>query len=344
MQQMRAVTLSGYIEVAQAVGLDGARMLRQAGISLDSLEDTENRLPAGAVVRLLERSAEESGCESFGLLMAERRTFASLGPVSLLLERLPNLRSVVRASIVFQRHLNDVVAIALEDDDDTSMVKLDLWPEYWGAQMLDLLVGIAFQVLVGASGGRWKPACVHTMRKAPDDLAVWRRLFAAPVEFEANFSGFSCESAALQIPNPLADEAMAHNAHQLLRLLPLTSGPEPIGDKVRRTISLLLPSGRATVDQVAAQLGLSARSLQRRLDDEGLQFAELLSGVRQELATAYLTNSARPVTSVAALLGYSSPSSFTRWFAGTFGVAPQVWRANQRDHGRNGGPPPVWRR
>jgi AraC-like DNA-binding protein len=343
MQQMRAVTLSGYIEVANSVGLDGARMLRQAGIALEALEDPENRLPAGAVVRLLDRSAEESGCESFGLLMAERRTFASLGPVSLLLERLPNMRAVVRASIVFQRHLNDVVTISLEDHDETCLVKLDLWPEYWGAQMIDLLVGIAYQVTTGASGGRWKPACVHTMRKAPDDLTVWRRMFPAPVEFEDNFTGFSNSSASMLIPNPLADEAMARNAHNLLRLLPLTSGPEPIGDKVRRTISLLLPSGRATVDQVAAQLGLSSRSLQRRLDEEGLQFGELLSGVRQELATAYLANSSRPVTSVAALLGYSSPSSFTRWFAGSFGVAPQAWRATHRDRARTG-PPPVWRR
>lgn len=343
MQQMRAVTLSGYIEVANAVGLDGARMLRQAGITLESLGHPENRLPASAVVRLLERSAEESGCESFGLLMAERRTFASLGPVSLLLERLPHLRAVVRTAMVFQRHLNDVVTIDIEDVDDTSLIKLDLWPEYWGAQMLDLLVGIAYQVLSGASGNRWRPSCVHTMRKEPGELSVWRRMFPMAIEFEANFSGFSCSSASMQIPNPLADEAMARNAHHLLRLLPLASGPEPIGDRVRRTISLLLPSGRATVDQVAGQLGLSARSLQRRLDEEGLQFAELLSGVRQELAAAYLTNSERPVTSVAALLGYSSPSSFTRWFAGAFGVAPQVWRANLRDRDKSG-PPPVWRR
>ena len=343
MQQMRAVILSSYVEVAKTVGLDGLRMLRQAGISLEALEDPENRLPAGAVVRLLERSAEDSGCESFGLLMAERRSFASLGPVSLLLERLPNPLAVIRASIVFQRYLNDVVTIALEEHDDTCLIKLDLWPAYWTVQTIDLLVGLAYQVMTGASGGRWKPACVHVMRKAPDDLTVWRRVFSMPVEFEANFTGFSGSSESLLIPNPLADEEMARNARQLLRLLPLPDRSEPIGDKVRRTISLLLPSGRATVDQVAAHLGLSARSLQRRLDEEGLQFAELLSGVRQELATAYLTSSERPVTSVAALLGYSSPSSFTRWFANEFGVAPQVWRANQR--GRNQlGPPAVWRR
>jgi hypothetical protein len=177
MQQMRAVICPSYVEVAKSVGLDGMRMLRQAGISLEALEDPENRLPAGSVVRLLERSAKDSECESFGLLMAERRSFASLGPVSLLLERLPNLLAVAHASIAFQRYLNDVVSIALEDYDETCLIKLDLWPEYWSAQTIDLLVGLAYQVMTGASGGRWKPACAHTMRKAPDDLAVWRRMF-----------------------------------------------------------------------------------------------------------------------------------------------------------------------
>jgi AraC-like DNA-binding protein len=343
MQQMRAVVLSHYVEVASSVGLDGWRMLRLAGIALEALEDTENRIPAGAVVRVLERSAEESGCESFALLMAERRTFASLGPVSLLLERLPNLRAVIRTSIAFQRHLADVVAIHLEEHHDTSVIKLDLSPEYWGEQIVDLVVGIAFQVIAGATGRQWKPACLHTTRKAPSDLKVWRRMFAGPIEFEASFSGFSCSTRSMLVPLPLTNDEMARNAQRLLRLLPQVSGPEPIGDKVRRTITLLLPSGRATVEQVAAHLGVSARSLQRRLDEEELQFGELLAGVRQELATAYLANSSRPVTSVASLLGYSSPSSFTRWFAGSFGVSPQLWRANHRDR-RSSAPPPVWRR
>lgn len=343
MKQLRAVVLSDYVDVAKSVGLNGMQMLRQAGISLESLAHPENLIPASAVVRLLDRSAEDSGCESFGLLLAERRSFASLGPISLLLERLPNMRAVVRASIVFQRHLNEITTISLEDHDDTCIIRLDLLPEYWSAQTIDLLVGIAYQALVGASRGSWKPARVHTMRKVPKDLSVWRRICNVPVEFDDNFSGFSCSSAAMLIPNPLADETMAHNAHNLLRLLPLATGPELIGDKVRRAISLLLPSGRANVDQVASQLGLSSRSLQRRLDDEGLQFGELLSGVREELATAYLANSSRSVTSVAALLGYSSPSSFTRWFAGTFGVSPQVWRTSHRDR-RDQRPPPMWRR
>src|SRR5690606_3197805 len=146
------------------------------------LDDPENRLPAAAVVRLLERSAEESGCESFGLMMAERRTFASLGPVSLLLERLPNLRTVIRTAMAFHRLFNDVVTIRLEEEGDTSLIMFDLWPDYWGVQMLDTVLGTAYQVLTGASGGRWRPEFVHTMRTAPQDLSVWQRVFSARVE------------------------------------------------------------------------------------------------------------------------------------------------------------------
>jgi AraC-like DNA-binding protein len=341
--QMRAVTLSSYLEVAGSVGLDGARMLRQAGISPESLADPENRLPATAVIGLLDRSAERSGCENFGLLLAEKRPFASLGPLTLLLERLPNVREVMRASIDFQRHLNDIVAISMEDTGDTCLIRLDLAPGFWSVQAFDHIVAMAYRILTFASGKRWKPECVHLVRKAPDDAAPWRRVFAVPIEFDGTFNGLSSTAEAMLVPNPLADEAMARHARQLLHLMPVKSTEDPLNERVRRSITLLLPSGRATIDQVAAQLGLSARSLQRRLDDEGHQFAELLNGVRRELATAYLANSAHPVTSVAGLLGYASPSSFTRWFAGTFGISPQAWRA---DHAANDdtGPPPLWRR
>ncbi len=335
--QMRAVTLANYLEVASSVGLDGLRMLRQAGIPPEALADPENRLPANAVISLLDRSAELSGCESFGLLLAEQRSFASLGPLSLLLERLPNVREVIRAAIDFERHMNDIVAISLEDGGDICLIRLDLAPGFWSVQAFDHVVAIAYRVLVAASGNRWKPDCVHLVRRAPDDAAPWRRVYAVPIEFGATFNGLSSTSAAMLVPNPNADEVMARHARQLLHLVPIDSTEDAVNERVRRAITLLLPSGRATAGQVAAQLGMSARSLQRRLDDEGHRFGELLNWVRRELATAYLASSAHPITTIAGLLGYASPSSFTRWFAGTFGTSPQAWRAEHA--GREGGRP-----
>lgn len=343
MHQMRAVSLTGYVEIAHSLGLDGERLLRENGITPAALRDPENRLPAEAVVRLLERSAEQSGHDDFALLMAEARTFASLGPVSLLLERLPNVRAMVLASIELQAQFNDITSISLDEDGDTALIRFDLVPAYWSAQLFDYVVTMAYRTLTGASGNRWRPECVHLMRAAPADPAPWRRVFGGSIEFDAAFNGMSSPRADMLLPNPSADETMAQHARRLLKLVPMGSSEETAADRVRRQIGVLLPSGRATLGQVAQRLGQSPRSLQRHLEGEGQPFGALLDEVRRELAQAYLGQTDRPITSVAGLLGYVTPSSFTRWFASAFGISPLAWRTERRARGK-GGPPPVWRR
>jgi AraC-like DNA-binding protein len=333
MQQIRAVSLLGYLDVAASLGLDGAALLRAAGIAGEALSDPENRIPAASVAALLEMSAARSGREDFGLLTAQRRSFADLGPVSMLLEHLPNLREVVRFCIVYRRHFNDIVDISLEEDGETCLIRFGLQPGHWGDQSVDQTIGVAHRGFVGASGGHWRPDCVHLMRQAPRDRLPWQRFFGAPVEFASSCNGFSCAREVLLRPNPLADPTMVQHARRLLGLVPLDAGPKPVGERVRRAIAALLPAGRATLEQVAAQMATSPRSLQRQLGGEGYRFAELLAEVRKDLAAAYLTGSSQPVTSIAALLGYASPSAFTRWFAGAFGSSPQAWRAAAGERG-----------
>jgi AraC-like DNA-binding protein len=344
MRQVRAVLLTGYLEVAAFVGLDGRAQLRRAGIAPGMLGHPEDRLSAAAVIQLLERSAKDSHCDHFGVLMAEARSFASLGPVSLLLEHLPNVREAVRAAIVFQRQLNDVTSISLEETGDTSLIRFDLATGYWGAQISDLMMGIAYRVLTGASGNRWRPDAVHLMRPAPADPAPWRRFFGLPIDFASSWNGLSRTPEALSIPNPLADEAMARNARHLLEMVPQADAAGRFADSVQRVITLLLPSGGASLESAAAQLALSPRTLQRRLAAEGRSFAELLEVTRRALAGAYLATADLPVTSVATMLGYNSVSAFSRWFSGAFGVSPRVWRARQAQAGPPDGPPPLWRR
>jgi len=330
MHQVRAVTLTGYLEVAKYVGLDGLRMLREVEIPVQSLNDPENRIPAGAVARLLERSAKESGCESFGLLLAECRSFASLGPLALLFEHLANVREVAKAGITYRRHMNDVAQATIEEFGDTCLMRIELMPGYTGVQAMDLTVGCAYRVLAGVSAGRWRPSVVHVVRKMPSDLAIWRRFFPCPVDFEANFNGFSASRTSMQLPTLLPDETMAKHAVRLLNLVPLPA-VDKVGDHVRRAIILLLPGGRATVQQVASHLGMSPRTLQRRLEHEGLVFGDLLNEVRRDLATVYLTGSGRPIIVIGGMLGFASPGSFTRWFVGEFGLPPRTWRAEQEE-------------
>ena len=95
---------------------------------------------------------------------------------------------------------------------------------------------------------------------------------------------------------------------------------------VRKAIYVGLPMGRATIEQIAQVLGMNVRTLQRRLEESGRKFSDVINEVRRELVLRYMENSSYPLTRIAGLLGYSMSSSFTRWFTAQFGVAPVVWR------------------
>lgn len=320
------MTLTSYLEVARFVGLDPYAMLREAGISPSFLENPENRCAAAAVSDLLENSARQSGCDSFGLLMAECRTFASLGPVSLLLQHLPTVGDVVSAMIDMRRHFNDVNNFALDIRGETAHFRAELLPLYARPQTVQLIVAMMYVGLRGASAGEWQAASIHFIADAPRDLAVVERLFPVLVEFGASFNGIVTTTADLAKPNPLADATLAAHARELLALVPLQPEHNTMNDRTRRAITLLLPGGRATLDNVARNLGLTPRALQRGLEREQVSFAALLNGVKRELAQRYLIDFARPVSAIAGLVGYSSLSAFGRWFATEFGSSPSAWR------------------
>jgi AraC-like DNA-binding protein len=89
----------------------------------------------------------------------------------------------------------------------------------------------------------------------------------------------------------------------------------------------LISNGQANVEGIAECLGVSSRTLQRRLIAEGQSFGKLLNETRREVAARYLMNSNLSITAVAQLTGYSALSSFTRWFIAEFGMSPRKWRS-----------------
>lgn len=96
---------------------------------------------------------------------------------------------------------------------------------------------------------------------------------------------------------------------------------ERISDACRATLSTLLPQGQTSIDEVALRLGLQRRTLQRRLDAEGVTYSQLLQALREDLLNGYRTHRQYPLATVAAQLGFSSPSAFSRWHRTTYGRA-----------------------
>jgi AraC-like DNA-binding protein len=92
----------------------------------------------------------------------------------------------------------------------------------------------------------------------------------------------------------------------------------------------LLGGEHADIHEVAKGLGMSSRTLQRRIAEEGSRFRELLSDARRELARLYLLQPSLGLSESASLLGYQNPNSFLRAFRVWEGVTPTEWRAMQK--------------
>ena len=328
---VRAAALGSYPEVARRAGLDPVPMLRGAGLEPGRLADPDARLPAATVVALLEESARRAHRETLGLEMAESWRMSDFGALSLLLAHQRTLRAALEATIRYRHLLNDTVTMSIEDEGGLVILREELVAEGGAAssrQAIELALGVVFRIFRALLGPDWKPRAVRFVHPPPREPRVHRRIFGPNVHFNAEFNGIVCVAADLDRPNPSADPAMAGHAQRYLESLP-GAGDASVVQEVRRTIHVLLPRGRASIEHVAGALHTHPRALQRRLEAEGESFTALLDASRRALVERYLDNPAYSLTQVSELLGYGFPSSFTRWFVGAFGVSPATWRARR---------------
>ena len=324
-QRVRAAVLIGFVEVGRFVGLDPFEELRRSKISPRLLENPENWLSATPVAELLERCAAKSGRSDFALLLAECRTFSSIGPVSLLLKHEASLKQIIARLGEFRRNLNEVFDLHLEHANCITLLAWTVAPQFLTPQTITLVAAVGYRAITDAMHGNWFPETVHFPFPRPKDTSTFERFFSGSLEFSSPFCGLSFPTSQLELENPVAEKALAQHAKSLLQLLPFSR--ERTTDQVKHALLLLLPNGSASLDQVARNLGVRPRSLQRELAQEGTTFAKVTNDTRRGLATLYLGMPGRSVSQIAHLTGYSSVSAFSRWFADQFGASPLAWRA-----------------
>ncbi len=151
------------------------------------------------------------------------------------------------------------------------------------------------------------------------------------VEFGHDFNGIVCARRDLEVPNPGADPGIARLAHAMLESSATALAPS-MTSQVRDLVVLLLGTGACTVERVAEYLGVDRRTVHRHLAREGQTFSDVLESVRRELADRYVCDHQRSLADVSALLGFSAPSSFSRWYRQSFGANP----ARERGHDGSG--------
>ena len=324
--QVRTSALQTYSNVARYVGLDPHFLLRKHRIRAEDLADPDRLIAAEALVKLYEDSAAASAHEDFGLLMAESRSAASLGPIALLLRYQPTVRAIIEQVAINMRLLNDIAQVRIDDDGRAAMIRMELLPGFGLRQTIETTVAIACRSYREFVAGAWQPESIHFRHSAPKDMETHRRVFGCPITFDSEFDGILCSTAALDIANPWADPAMAAHAKRFIDMLAERRPVASVTEQARQAIFLLISSGNATKEKVAENLAIHPRALQRMLSREGTSFGELLDEARRELAVRYLNGSRQTITDISVLLGYSSVSSFTRWFSEAFGKSPAAWR------------------
>ena len=315
----RSATLTNYAEVARKFGLNPLQQLREFGLPQRCLRDPEIKVPIESVRRLLETSAERSGVEAFGLLMAASRRLSNLGPLGLLVREQPTLRLAVEAMARYANRLNESLFMTIEDSGEVVVLREELIVGGSGPvrQSTELAIGVVFRTLQTLLGPNWRPRRVCFAHDAPADRSVHDRVFGRIAEFGHDFNGIVCLRKDLDAPNPNADPVMAKYAQGLVDAN-YASDLTGMSAKVRELVVKLLSTGQCTIDVTAQHLGVNRRTIHRQLSEAGETFSGIVDSVRRELAVRYVEDKHRTLADVSLLLGFSAPSGFSRWYRRQF--------------------------
>jgi AraC-like DNA-binding protein len=162
-------------------------------------------------------------------------------------------------------------------------------------------------------------------------VAAYESLFGCPVRFDAPDSAVWLDRDVIHRPfvrrDPLARRYLEAHAEQMLAALP---APQPsVVTQIREAIVIELATSGAELARVAKRVAMSTRTVQRRLEEHGTSYQDLVDDVRSAMAHALLRDRARSIIDVAFELGYADLKSFYRAFRRWTNTTPAEWRATQ---------------
>ena len=327
---IRSSLLSEFPALVRELGGPLEDILEDAGLSLEQLEQPTLLIPFDKQVRLLQLAAQRCQREQFALELARRQDMAVFGALSILVTQVGTVRQGLQ---MFGRYLHysvQAVDLDLREQDDLAYFIVDS-PFQVAAgsdQFWDHAVALSCGLTRMVCGQDWSPRSAFLRRPQPTEPGPYSRYFNAPVAFDSQFSGLVFPREVLELPVSGSINTVPRQLQQYLR----SSFAGDFQEQVRRVINSLLPTHNCSAATVAQCLGLSKRTLQRKLQAGGSTFQQQLDRVRAELAISYLQEAQFSLTDIGELLGFAESGVFTRSFRRWFGVTPSQWRG--REFGR----------
>lgn len=332
-----AVWVKGIVEVLAAEGLDVGALLPLAGIDPATLESPGARLATERISRLWELAAERSGNPSIGLAQGHVARPASFDVVGYTMMSCANLQGAFERLARYLLILSDAVTIVLSVEGARYRFTFEIYggdrpvPRHRSEFILVTLVTFCRWV----SGREVNPLAVEIPFPAPADAMPYRVAFRCPVSFDAPSNSLLFAFADLTRPLPTSNPALAELHERFAGEYLEHFDHAQTSYRVREVIIRRLPDGEPRRDQVAGELCMSERTLQRRLEAEATSFLQLLDDTRRELAEQYLGRLHLSLAQAAYLLGFADQSSFFRACKRWFDLPPGQYRSQlqaiQRD-------------
>jgi AraC-like DNA-binding protein len=328
---VRVGTVMAMLPVLRALNVDVSSVLAEYGLEESYLADPDNTIPYAIMGLMLRRCAEITRCPHLGLLVGRHLNASSLGTVGFLSRSAPDVRTALaQLSRYFRFHNPNAAVDVIEDKSHASLRFTLLIPNLEGRdQILDGAIANAFNTMRGFCGPEWKPTEVRLARDRPRDLAPYREYFGPNVRFNADESAVIFSRHWLDAANPAADPMLHLLMKKRVHELEMSSGESFVG-RVRRMLPPLVHARAASIGAVANLIGLSTRTLNRRLSAEDTTFMQLREEAFHTAACQLLEGTRLPANEIADRLGYASPSAFTRAFHRWSGVAPAEWRTSRQ--------------
>jgi len=330
---MPSVTAAFARAMAQAAGMtlrdDGA--LVAGGVIVRRMQEpSDGRLTDTDYFNLLDWIRREHGDE-IALLEAYAGLIRvdDIGALGLAIKTAPTLRASLERVERYWRVVTDTAAYRLDESGDPAFFVIEARTGHH--PVLDFrnegaLAGFARNMRLFVEGDLLLDhvSFRHDCRSDPDRYAAY---FGCIVRFGADRDGIALKPAMLDLPNRLGDAAVSDflTAHVEAEVGTLTEDSSVRTELLRR-LSPALSSGVPQAAEIARDMGMSERTLYRRLAEEGLTFRNVLTEAQSSLAQELLRDSRSSIAEIAFLTGFSEQSTFSRAFKRWVGQAPAQFR------------------
>jgi AraC-like DNA-binding protein len=314
----------------RAAGIQLAPLLSRAGLTVEQIDDASVRLPVQSQIRLLELASEALHDDFLGFHLAQDYDLREIGLFYYVLassdiladalHRAERYSGITNEGISLQARIGKETVIALSYIDiDRRSDRHQI--EFWLISLVRLCRQLTNRRLVPS-----RVRVAHRRNKTPPDF---RSYLGCDIEFGSNVDEVVFPAAVKLMPivsaDPYLNQLLLKYCEEALAHRPAKGAT--LRSSVENAITPLLPHGKANAGEVARQLGMSHRTLARRLAAEKLTFSEIQTELKTDLARRYLRDGDLPISQIAWLLGYREVSAFTHAFKRWTGTAPRQSRA-----------------